>query len=458
VVSALGCRRDLDCGSTRRIDVIGLRLYAHVVQERKGLVGLFWLLFAVEVIGLLFLLLTPAGGGVGAPLFLFPPVAGLLAVLLGLLARPSRKFALGLLALHLLALGVVLSVPWYEQRQAAQARRAVEERAQAEQRALLQRAVVVRQLKSGQLGPALAYLAEHPQLRFEELGALGPVFCALGESPLDARLLAELQKRGARPGELLGAAAQCSVSAVRTLLDRGIAPDTTMADGRTALMVGEQLEALALLLERGAKVNARTPSGASALMFHRTPEVTAFLLGHGADLKARDAEGRGALHYAGPSAHLAGCYERLLEAGADPNLRGPAQYTPLIALAVHQDSSRFSQAAADMLVEHGADPMALEVNRRSALWYLIYHHVDIGPSLRWAGLKVDTPEGTDLLSAAIDSGDDKALALLLRAGFNPGATDLAGDRPLDLYWRRHGNRDDPRYRELERIASEKAPH
>jgi glucose/arabinose dehydrogenase len=87
------------------------------------------------------------------------------------------------------------------------------------------------------------------------------------------------------PESLLAAAAAGDVDIVRTILDRGVSPDTRDQVGNTALMFAAfrgRLEAVRLLLERNADVTAVNASGRTAVSLAREaqyPAIEALLLG-----------------------------------------------------------------------------------------------------------------------------------------------------------------------------------
>jgi glucose/arabinose dehydrogenase len=87
------------------------------------------------------------------------------------------------------------------------------------------------------------------------------------------------------PESLLAAAAAGNVDLVRTILDRGVLPDTRDQAGNTTLMVAAfrgRLEVVRLLLERGADVTAVNAGGQTAVSLAREaqfPAIEALLLG-----------------------------------------------------------------------------------------------------------------------------------------------------------------------------------
>lgn len=174
---------------------------------------------------------------------------------------------------------------------------------------------------------------------------------------------------------LLEAAKIGNADVVGRLLDAGAEVDLPGGDGETPLMVlarGNHVDAARLLLEHGADPNAReTWREQTAVIWaaaQKQPEMIALLVEHGADPNARSAVndwsrqvsaerrrmyrpfgGMTALMYAAREGCV-GCARALVEGGADPDLPGPRNRTPLI---VAINNLRFDVAS--YLVEAGAD-------------------------------------------------------------------------------------------------------
>jgi glucose/arabinose dehydrogenase len=124
------------------------------------------------------------------------------------------------------------------------------------------------------------------------------------------------------PESLLAAAAAGNVDIVKTILDRGVSPDTRDQAGNTALMLAAsrgRLEVVRLLLERNADVSAVNADGRTAVSLAQEaqyPAIEALLLG------------------AVPPAQLASP-QRSVVAGASPSMR--AQTLALQLQAVPTD-------------------------------------------------------------------------------------------------------------------------
>lgn len=401
---------------------------------------LFWIGLAAELLGAAGLMIAYRPLGFAIFFMVYPFGIGLVASALGSVPKPRLRAAVISLSIHLALGSVYLAAATYQQlhwwwsaRQNVAERRAAE--AHWSQYTTLQQLFA-----AGQMPQAKTYLAEHENLNLSSVGALRGLFCS-AKGPLDAPLLSAIRARG-KPsdGDLLSAAAQCSEAATELILDAGVSPHALSSTGRSALMTGTDLDALTLLLERGAQLEQRTRDGSTALMFHRSPEVTRWLLAHGADPNAVDRLGRSALHYGGPAHVLSQCYALLLDAGADPNLRARTEggETPLLALASLGEIVRgvryeWNQRAADMLVAHGADPLALDHDGSSVLELRILDSEDISESLHWPSLKVKGVGGAQLLLVAIKGSREAQLQQLIEAGADPNVPTQNGIVPIDAF-------------------------
>ena len=225
---------------------------------------------------------------------------------------------------------------------------------------------------------------------------------------------------------LVAAAAAQDTTAVRALLAAGVDPDTSRADGVTALLWAAHRDDLDLvdlllqagadvdaaddhgvtplqraaenaspatvdrLLAAGADVNAAQTSGLTSLMIAaRTGDarVLDLLLKNGADVDAATTETRStALMWAVAEAHPHGV-TALLAAGADPQASTAAGFTPLLFAARNGDI-----AMARLLIASGVD-----VNHTGA-------------------------DGTHALPYSIVRGHDDFALFLLEQGADPNGT------------------------------------
>jgi ankyrin repeat protein len=174
----------------------------------------------------------------------------------------------------------------------------------------------------------------------------------------------------------------------RYRLDRGVTAAVEAhleeLDVFEAATFGDLDRLTALLETEPSGVEARSGDGFSPLhfaAFFGQAEAVALLVARGAEL---DAHGTGwmtgtPLHSAASGRHLEAA-RRLLDAGADPNLRQSQGFTALHAAAEHGDA-----ALVRLLLAHGADPTTR------------------------------TDDGRDALAFAEGSGDDETLGLVRQA-------------------------------------------
>jgi len=133
---------------------------------------------------------------------------------------------------------------------------------------------------------------------------------------------------------------------VKLLLDGGTDVNTRLRDGTTPLMwasIPGRSDLVRLLVERGADINAKTEDGSSALMWAAIMEqgdIVRLLKSHGAEVTL-------------PIAALLGDakeVQRLLEAGADANVKDRKGWTALMNAA-----QRGHVAVMKLLLENGAN-------------------------------------------------------------------------------------------------------
>ncbi|MBI9075749.1 MAG: ankyrin repeat domain-containing protein [Desulfatibacillum sp.] len=146
------------------------------------------------------------------------------------------------------------------------------------------------------------------------------------------------------------------VKTINSLLDNGYAIDAGDESGNTPLLLAcfaGQEEAAQLLIERGASVNIQPQShGLSPLLVASAgglQNTVNLLIVRGAQIQARGKRGQTALYLAVFSKNFQ-IIEKLLDAGADPNLKDDLNQAPLY-FAAHQGQVDMVK----MLLEHGAD-------------------------------------------------------------------------------------------------------
>ncbi len=140
--------------------------------------------------------------------------------------------------------------------------------------------------------------------------------------------------------ELLKAAREGNIEAVKTLLDKGADINTKTNDifGNTALMeavVNEDIDMVKLLIEKGADINMKYLGGFTALIYTvsgRTGKgknyiIAKLLIEKGADVNAKDDKGQTALIRLDIPADIA---KLLIEKGADVNAKNNSGLTPLM--------------------------------------------------------------------------------------------------------------------------------
>lgn len=214
----------------------------------------------------------------------------------------------------------------------------------------------------------------------------------------------------------------------------GADPDACDHFRRTALQQaagkGKRDEIL-YLIEKGANVDLGDDSGWTALMhacFFAQKESLYVLLDSNVNLNAVSVDGRSAVGFLASSiwknsehGRVEGMMERLLEAGADPNIGGGHYIYPLQA-AAHNSPPELGYCR--LLLKYGADPLAEGGSYFNALQAAIcnLHHSDckdVVKTLLEAGVPLNTrnDEGETALSKAIESHcGPEVIAMLLNAG------------------------------------------
>ncbi len=260
-----------------------------------------------------------------------------------------------------------------------------------------------------------------------------------GELPADAagRMLAEAIDLG-------------RVAVLKTLLDEGMSPEFPADWGKSSLMYAveeEKIDAARLLLKAGVDVNFMAEPGdaraykrssrgtALHVAVGKDPAIFDLLLEHGAKPLPDPFYGKTPLHVAAASKEPSaiGQLKRLLELGADPNLRSrevPADQSGRVEswgeartsleLAVLAGSAE----KVELLLAGGAKPAdgALPAALES-------ESLDLVDLLIEAGTDVDRPV---VVAAALGTKDAKILDRVLEAGANPNVSIREHVRRFDL--------------------------
>lgn len=242
---------------------------------------------------------------------------------------------------------------------------------------------------------------------------------------------------------LVSAAFGGDLNHVESLLGRGASPDAT-TDGTTAVYAAalrDDPRTVRILLESGADPDLEGGAGSDGTPLCGAASwgflgVVEELLKNGADPNRREDEGTGfsPLLWASRGGHV-DTVRLLLAAGADPSLSVDGT-TPL-----HAAAERGSALVCQLLVEHGADPAAVDDQGRSPL--------DVAQT--WIAADVETVllaqvepqagevvkctrtallDGTELITVEVSTGDGGGRVVERESGHQQIAVLLQG---------RHGN-------------------
>ena len=179
---------------------------------------------------------------------------------------------------------------------------------------------------------------------------------------------------------------------VRRLLDTGVDPDTHGLDNQTALMIAAHhgyLDMMKMLIEAGAGLDSGDVGGSSVLAIAvraKKPDSVALLLDSGARISGLNTGGEKAVYrgfeYTRPNERaealqLASCQpdtrllELLLQAGVNPDEKeGENGRTALMMSAGHGDAAKVER-----LLSAGADPNLRDDHDHAALHYVLHGSV-----------------------------------------------------------------------------------
>ena len=222
-------------------------------------------------------------------------------------------------------------------------------------------------------------------------------------------------------------------------LEAGADPNARQGYNHTALsraVANDSEQSVEVLLNRGADPNSRSESGETPLhhSHQASPEVFDKLIAAGADPNARDLSGNAPLHTAASDKRFLNSVQRLLESGADPNVRTNVHGTTPLHWAN-------SAAATERLLRWKADPNATDKLGQTPL-HLAVSDRDADPLERHERVGVLLAAGanpnartdlqeTPLHRATLSLRDSSAeVSQLLRSGAEPQVQDHFGNIPL----------------------------
>ena len=209
---------------------------------------------------------------------------------------------------------------------------------------------------------------------------------------------------------------------------------------RTALMLAAErghTSIVQYLLDEGAPVNTQDMDGVTSLMIaskHGHSEVVHVLLNYGADVNILAKNPNATALMFACSYQKTVCVDFLLAGGADPNLCGGRELSPLIAACITGDQP-MDPTILDKLLSAGANPNTLAANVGiTALMEAAAHGYDKGVEVLLnaaADVNIQNSCGTALHYAA-GWGHLAVSKMLLASGAEASLTDSYGRIPLDL--------------------------
>ena len=238
-----------------------------------------------------------------------------------------------------------------------------------------------------------------------------------------------------------------SQETVKLLLEYGADVKVLDACGYTALHWAARKcssEIVTLLLYHGADVHAQDYEGKTPLHMVRNKDSVILLLSCGADIKAQDMYGNTPLHEAASCTiafdptvlpDLIEVVSTLLEHGADPNALNKDNESPLLGAISVADSENWCIPQKDdpqvaiitLLLEAGADVNVQELHNEWAPLHLVVYrnHARMIPLLFDYGvdIHIKTKNGQTPLHLAIEQSNVNIATLLLEAGAEVNAKD-----------------------------------
>lgn len=224
---------------------------------------------------------------------------------------------------------------------------------------------------------------------------------------VDRALVSELLIRGAEDGEN---------DIIRFALASGADIDARAPDsGKTPLILATErghVRTVAILIENGARIDRRSSEEWTPLVYAAArgqPDVARLLIGAGADLEVREPSGGYTPLLIAALLGQADLIAPLIDAGADVYARSEQSGASALAIAAAGSSSSLLDTMAELLI---------------------------------SGAPLETRDngGATPLIAAAKANNTDAVNLLLAAGADPLAVDLAGMSAADIA-REHGRED-----------------
>lgn len=171
----------------------------------------------------------------------------------------------------------------------------------------------------------------------------------------------------------LSAVRMCERRGIQKWLERGASVNAVDRRGKTALMLGSNVEIIDWLISEGVAINAVDKGGRTALFEaadQDNSQVVRLLLDRAADLNIRDRWGRTAL-FGAAAWHKPQNVRLLLDHGADVNVRSYCGDTPLMGAAWPWPSDTEAVETLTLLLSHGADVNAVDQQGKTALIHLL---------------------------------------------------------------------------------------
>ncbi len=216
---------------------------------------------------------------------------------------------------------------------------------------------------------------------------------------VDSALVGELLMRGAEDGEN---------DVIRFALASGADIDARdPASGKTPLILATErghVRTVAILIENGARIERRSAEDWTPLVYAAArgqPDVARLLIGAGADIEAREPSGGYTPLLIAALLGQADLIAPLIDAGADVNARSEQSGASALAIAAAGSSNSLLDTMAELLISGAA-------------------------------LESRDNGGATPLIAAVKANNTDAVNLLLAAGADPMAVDLAGVSAADV--------------------------